>query len=231
MLSIIIPALDAAACLGATLDSLADARASGLVGEVVVVDGGSVDGTVALARGHGARIVQATRGRGIQLGAGAAAAAGPWFLFLHADTCLAKGWGEVAGRFMADPAMARQAGTFALRFDSAAPEARRLERIVAWRSRWLGLPYGDQGLLMARAFYQELGGFRPLPLMEDVDLVRRLGRRRLQVLASQAITSASRYERDGWLRRPARNLVCLGLWYLGVPVEWIRRLYAGGGRP
>ncbi len=230
MLSIIIPTLDAAACLGATLDSLAEARASGLVGEVVVVDGGSVDGTVALATARGARLVQAAQGRGPQLAAGALAATGDWFLFLHADTCLAMGWGEVAGRFMGDPAMARQAGAFALRFDSGAPQARRLERLVAWRSRWLGLPYGDQGLLLARRFYLELGGFRPLPLMEDVEFVRRIGLRRLKRLASHAITSASRYERDGWIRRSARNLVCLVLWYLGVPAGQLRRLYAGRGR-
>ena len=230
MLSIIIPALDAAACLGATLDSLAEARSSGLAGEVVVVDGGSVDGTVALARAWGARVVQAPRGRGPQLAAGALAARGDWFLFLHADTCLAGGWGEVAGRFIRDPAMARQAGAFALRFDSPAAQARRLEHAVAWRSRWLGLPYGDQGLLLARSLYFELGGFRPLPLMEDVEFVGRIGRRRLKVLASHAITSASRYERDGWIRRSARNLACLALWYLGVPAERLRWLYAGRGR-
>jgi len=200
------------------------------VGEVVVVDGGSVDGTVALAGAWGARVVQAARGRGPQLAAGAMAASGDWFLFLHADTCLAGGWGEVAGRFIRDPAMARQAGAFALRFDSTAAQARRLEHVVAWRSRWLGLPYGDQGLLLARSLYFELGGFRPLPLMEDVEFVRRIGRRRLKVLASHAITSASRYQRDGWIRRSARNLVCLALWYLGVPASRLRRFYAGGGR-
>ena len=186
--------------------------------------------TQGLATARGARLVQAAQGRGPQLAAGALAATGDWLLFLHADTCLAKGWGEVAGRFRADPAMARQAGAFALRFDSAAVQARRLERLVAWRSCWLGLPYGDQGLLLARRFYFEVGGFRPLPLMEDVDLVRRIGRRRLKVLASHAITSASRYERDGWIRRSARNLVCLALWYIGVPAGRLRQFYAGRGR-
>jgi hypothetical protein len=80
---------------------------------------------------------------------------------------------------------------------------------------------------LARPLYQALGGFRPLPLMEDVDLVRRLGRGRITVLASHASTSASRYQRDGWIRRPLRNLCCLALWYAGASPQWLQRLYAG----
>ncbi|RYJ04407.1 MAG: glycosyl transferase family 2, partial [Acetobacteraceae bacterium] len=109
--------------------------------------------------------------------------------------------------------------------DDPAPQARRLERLVAWRCRALALPYGDQGLLISRALYDELGGFRPLPLMEDVDLVRRLGRRRLAALPVDAVTSAERWRRDGWWRRSARNLGCLSLYFLGLPPSLIRRLY------
>jgi rSAM/selenodomain-associated transferase 2 len=231
MLTIIIPTLEAGACLGATLASLAEGLDGGLVLEVVVVDGGSADGTVALAKAQGARVVQAPRGRGGQLAAGAAAATGDWLLFLHADTCLSPGWAGVVRRFIEDPAMAQRAGVFDLRFNSAAPQARRLEQIVAWRTRRLGRPYGDQGLLLARSLYQALGGFRPLPLMEDVDMVRRIGRGRIVVLASHALTSASRYERDGWIRRSVRNLCCLALWHVGVSPRVLQRLYAGQGRP
>ena len=230
MLTIIIPTLEAGACLGATLASLAEGLDGGLVLEVVVVDGGSTDGTVALAKAQGARVVQAPRGRGGQLAAGAAAATGDWLLFLHADTCLSSGWAGVVARFIQDPAMAQRAGVFDLRFDSVAPQARRLEQIVAWRTRRLGLPYGDQGLLLARPLYQALGGFRPLPLMEDVDMVQRIGRGRIVVLASHARTSASRYERDGWIRRSVRNLCCLALWHVGVSPRVLQRLYAGKGR-
>ena len=102
---------------------------------------------------------------------------------------------------------------------------RRLERLVAWRCRALALPYGDQGLLISRALYEAAGGFRPLPLMEDVDLVRRLGRRRLAALPVRAVTSAERWRREGWRRRSARNLACLSLWFLGVPPGAIKRLY------
>jgi hypothetical protein len=90
----------------------------------------------------------------------------------------------------------------------------------------LALPYGDQGLLLPRALYDAVGGYRPLPLMEDVDLVRRLGRRRLAALPIQALTSAERWRRDGWRRRSARNLACLSLWFLGVPPRVIARLYS-----
>jgi hypothetical protein len=87
------------------------------------------------------------------------------------------------------------------------------------------LPYGDQGLLLHRDLLAAAGGMRPLPLMEDVDLVRRIGRHRLAALEARAVTSAERWRRDGWARRSMRNLGCLGLWFAGVPVERIVRLY------
>lgn len=222
MLTIVVPTLNAAGSLGATL-----AACQGL--PVVVVDGGSTDGTPTLAEALGARLVRAMPGRGGQLAAGAAAARGDWLLFLHADTRPEPGWIEVARRFMADPANTRRAGYFRFALDDASPAARRLERLVAWRCRMLALPYGDQGLLISRALYDAVGGYRPLPLMEDVDLVRRLvrqgGRARLAALPATAVTSAERWRRQGWTRRSARNLACLGLWFVGVPPGIIRRLY------
>ena len=118
-----------------------------------------------------------------------------------------------------------RAGYFRLAFDDTVAAARRLERIVAWRARVLGLPYGDQGLLMSRELYDKLGGFLPLTLMEDVDLVRRIGRRQLTALPATAQTSAERYRRDGYLVRSARNFLCLALYFLGLPPGAIRRLY------
>ena len=118
-----------------------------------------------------------------------------------------------------------RAGFFRFVLDSPDPRARRLERLVAWRCRALGLPYGDQGLLIHRDLLARIGGTRPLPLMEDVDLVRRLGRNRLIALSADAVTSAAKWERDGYLRRSARNLLCLSLWFAGVPPRLIARLY------
>lgn len=213
----VIPALNAAGCLDATLRSVAEAD------EIVVADGGSWDGTVAAARKNGARVVIVPRGRGRQIGAGVVAAGGDWLLLLHADTQMTPGWREAAGRFMAQGP--ERAGYFRFSLDSADPRARRLERLVAWRCRRLGLPYGDQGLLIARQLLDGVGGMRPFPLMEDVDLVRRIGRARLCPIPIDAVTSAARWERDGWVWRSARNLFCLALWRAGVPPSIIAKVY------
>ncbi|WP_171970216.1 TIGR04283 family arsenosugar biosynthesis glycosyltransferase [Falsiroseomonas frigidaquae] len=216
-LSVIIPALNAAASLPATLAALGDAPA-----EVLVVDGCSTDATVQAA--GTARILHAPRGRGGQLAAGIAAAEGPWLLLLHADTRLAPDWEIAVRAAMADPGRAHH---FRFVLDDPSPQARRLERAVAWRSRALGLPYGDQGLLIHKGLLAAVGGMKALPLMEDVDLARRLGRARLAAMPAAAITSAVRWQRDGWWRRSARNLTCLGLFYLGVPPGIIARIYTG----
>lgn len=222
MLSVIIPTLQAGGTLAATLDAVTGADG---VGEVVVADAGSTDGTRAVAAEAGARIIAAPRGRGQQLIAGAAAATGEWLLFLHADTVPASGWDGAVAAFIGDPANRERAAVFHFALDDPSPAARRLERWVDWRTRELGLPYGDQGLLIARDFYTALGSFKPIPLMEDVDLVRRIGRSRLAVLDAAAVTSAARYRKDGYLRRGLRNLACLSLFFLGVDPRRIERFY------
>ena len=219
-LSIVIPTLEAADCLGATLGAVADAGA-----EVIVADGGSVDATQAIARGHGATVVESPPGRGAQLAEGARRAAGRWLLFLHADTVPSAGWAEAVATFTADPANQDRAAVFRFALDDSGAAPRRLERAVAWRGRVLGLPYGDQGLLIGRRLYDVVGGYRPLVLMEDVDMVRRVERRRLHVLDVAAVTSARRYREGGYLRRPLLNLCCLGLYFLGVPPGVLARLY------
>ncbi len=229
-LAIVIPVLNEAARLPATLARLtAEARAAEIVVvEIVVVDGGSEDDSVAIARGQGARVVFAARGRGSQLAAGIRATRAPWLLLLHADTVLAPGWGAVVARFIGSPEASERAGYFRFALAETAPWARRLMRVVAWRARALGLPYGDQGLVISRAFLSAIGGMADIPLMEDVDLARRIGRARLAALAADATTSAARYRR-GWRRRSLRNLACLGLYCLGVPPSRIAALYDAGG--
>ncbi len=221
-ISAVIPTLNADATLPETLAVL---RRSAILSEVIVADGGSVDTTASLARAAGVRVIAAPRGRGSQLAAGAAVASGNWLLFLHADCRLEIGWENAVSAFLAAPEAASRAGYFVLALDDPAPAARRLERIVAWRCRALALPYGDQGLLIARTLYQEVGGFASLPLMEDVDLVRRLGRRRLAPIGARCFTSAQRYRCGGYVLRPLRNLLCLSLYFAGVSPARIVRLY------
>jgi rSAM/selenodomain-associated transferase 2 len=222
MLSIVIPTLNAAATLPSALAALAQ---EALEHEVVVSDGGSTDATAAIARDSGARVVDGAPGRGAQLQAGAAAARGDWLLFVHADTCLAPGWARAVTDFCGARESDSRAAYFRFALDDRAAAARRLELIVRLRCRLLALPYGDQGLLISRRLYDAAGGFRALAIMEDVDIVRRLGRRRLVGLDHDAVTSAARYRRDGWWRRPARNLMCLALWFGGVPPARIAQLY------
>jgi rSAM/selenodomain-associated transferase 2 len=217
LLSAVIPALNAEAHLGACLDRLKDAD------EMVVVDGGSSDYTIEIAERHGARLLCAATGRGHQLSAGADAADGEWLLFVHADTRLSEGWRAEADRHIA--ASPGSAACFRFRLDADRWQARLIERGVAARSRLLGLPYGDQGLLISRKLYEKVGGYRPIPLMEDVDLVRRLGSARILMLDADAMTSAERWLRDGWFRRSARNLGLLALYRLGMPPGKIHKLY------
>lgn len=225
MLSVVIPTLNAGHGLERTLDCL-----HGQVGEIIVADGGSNDGTVAVAEARGGRIVRSAPGRGTQLAAGAAVASrsdsgSEWLLFLHGDTRLGPGWADAAQGFMAAAGKDHRAAVFRFALDDDASAARRLEAVVHWRCRWLGLPYGDQGLLISRDFYHTLGGFDPMPFMEDVDFARRIGRHRLVVLEADAVTSAERYRRGGYWRRPMRNALCLGLYFLGLPPRCFVGLY------
>ena len=224
MLSVIIPVLNAADHIGGCVGEWIE---SGVADEIIVVDGGSHDGTPELAEIAGARLAMAPRGRGSQMAAGAELAVGNWLIFIHADIRLGPGWQTVTRRFMAEPANRFRAGHFRFALDDPSAAARRLEQVVAWRCQVLGLPYGDQGLLIGAEYYEKLGGFPSLPMMEDVALVRRITNHRLEALPAAAVTSAVRYQREGYFLRPARNLLCLGLYLLGVPPTALVDFYEG----
>lgn len=196
---------------------------SGLVCEVIIADGGSEDETLEIADEAGCEIVRTERGRGLQVRAGAAAARGDWLLFLHADTVLETGWSKEAAHLMRHhPAYA---AAFAFAFDDESRAARRAAFWVGVRCRILKLPYGDQGLLIARAHYDALGGYKAIALMEDVDIVRRIGPRRLRILKHRAVTSSEKYRRSGYTRRAARNLWLLARFYLGADPDDLARAY------
>lgn len=223
MISVVIPTLNPGARFGEALVALAPGAVEGLVKDVVVVDAGSTDRTLELADAAGCRIVSADRSRGGQMIAGAAAAKGEWLLFLHADTVLQPGWVEAVGRQM--ERQPDKAGYFRLRFDDPSTTARLWEQAVAARCALFGLPYGDQGLLISRALYDEAGGYPDWPLMEDVELVRRIGRRRVARIDAVAETDAEKFRRDGWIRRSARNVRFLLAWKFGADPRGLARRY------
>jgi rSAM/selenodomain-associated transferase 2 len=230
MISVVIPTLNAEASLPDTLSALIPATVDGLVRQVIVVDAGSSDSTRDIADAAGAEVMVASPSRGGQLIAGAARAKHPWLLFLHADTVLDVGWEREVSHFMerVDTGRTRPAAAafrFALDDDGLAP--RCLESLVGLRCALLRLPYGDQGLLIPRSLYDKAGGYRELPVMEDLDLVRRLGSRAVKMLRTRAMTSAQRYRREGYLRRAFKNQMCLVLYALNVPAARISQFYSG----
>ncbi|MET1046309.1 MAG: TIGR04283 family arsenosugar biosynthesis glycosyltransferase [Hyphomicrobium sp.] len=228
MISVIIPARNAEHTLAASLAALVPAAVDGIVKQVIVVDGGSTDSTADVADQAGADVVVSAPGRGGQLAQGAAMARFPWLLFLNADTVLEDGWERSATSFMrridrGERAMA--AGAFTFRLDDKGIAPRLLERLVHLRCKLLRVPYGDQGLLIPRQLFDAVGGYKNMPIMEDLDLARRLGRRRLAMLDANAVTSAEGYRREGYLSRSFRNQVCHMLYGAGIPVSMIARLH------
>jgi rSAM/selenodomain-associated transferase 2 len=223
MISVVIPTFNAVQHLPLTLASLVPAAMDGLVREVVVGDGGSTDETRDAAEDAGARVVVTAKGRGGQLAAACAAAKGPWLLILHADTRLSVGWETAAVTHMRQ--QSGKAGYFRFHLDDPAPIARLWEVGVGLRCAILGLPYGDQGLLISKALYEAIGGFADMPLMEDVDLVRRLGKARLNPLGARALTRAERFQTEGYVKRSLRNWGLVLRFLMGAKPERLAKDY------
>lgn len=220
-LSIIVPALDESAGIGAVLARLQAARARGH--EVIVVDGGSRDGTPQCCAGLVDRLLFAERGRARQMNAGAMRAHGDVLLFLHADTLVPH---EVDG--LIDAALAQQPGwgRFDVRLSGRRPLLRLVERLMNLRSRLSGIATGDQALFVTRDWFMESGGFPDQPLMEDIVLSKRLKRlARPHCLKNRVLTSSRRWEDRGVLRTVLRMWWLRAAFFLGVPASRLVRLY------
>ena len=222
VVSIVVPVLDEERTLPGLLDHLASLSGSF---EVIVADGGSTDGTADVAREHRLRpvVVAATRGRASQCNAGAAAAGGSMFLFLHADTRLPVGATQSVAAALADPRMI--GGNFELRFDGA---DRFSQLLGGWYAlqRKAGIYYGDSAIWVRESTFRQLGGFRPLQIMEDYDFVRRLERHgRTRCLPGPAVTSARRWQRLGVPRTVFAWVAIRWLFLAGVDPARLARLY------
>ena len=221
-LSIIIPALDEAHSIGATLDAVT--RMPGSV-EVIVVDGGSLDDTVQIARARGLRVIESERGRGTQMHAGACVAQGEALWFLHADTVPPVDAAVLIIEALKEPEIT--GGNFEVRFDGT----RLAARFLTWlypQLRKLGLHYGDSAIFMRREDYERVGGFQSFPIFEDLDLIRKLRQRgRIVHLPATVITSSRRFEgRRSFALTFARWAALQCLYWLGVNPRTLGRLYA-----
>jgi rSAM/selenodomain-associated transferase 2 len=220
-LSIIIPTLDEARSIGATLDAVAREAAGA---EVIVVDGGSRDATVEIARCRGAKVISAGRGRGRQMYDGAIEARGRVLWFLHADTLPSAGCVEAMSGALEDTSVA--GGNFDVLFDGGS----RAARFLTWlypRLRKLGLCYGDSGIFARREAYRRVGGFRDYPIFEDLDFVRRLGKvGRVAHLRARVTTSSRRFEGRSFALTFARWAFLQALYWLGFSPHTLARMYA-----
>lgn len=215
-ISIIIPTLNEASGIAATIES---ARRGVRDCEVIVVDAGSADGTASLAARASARVVVAAGPRSVAMNVGARQATGSVLLFLHADTILPSG----AGRAIEDALATADAGAFRIGFDRSRP---LLESLANLRSQHLGIMYGDQAIFTTRAAFDRVGGFPEIPIMEDVELIKRIRHEgRIVVLPVAVITSTRRHRRAGTARTLARGWLIQTLYRLGVSPTRLARMY------
>jgi len=221
-ISVIIPTLNSAPHLQSCLGALGEGIMDGLLTEVIFADGGSCDDTAQIAEDVGATFLSTPIGRGNQMAAAAQIARGEWLLFLHSDSVLGRDWQDAVIRHLTTP---EKAAYFKLRFDEATFPARTVASWANLRARWLGLPYGDQGLLISRRLYKRIGGFPDIPLMEDVAIAKKL-RGKLSALPAFIETSAEKYRQDGWIKRSFKNFNVLSRYLTGAdPTKLAAKYY------
>lgn len=201
------------------MQGLADSR------QIIVVDGAPDGGTIARVHDREVLCVHSAAGRGGQMNAGAAVAEGEILLFLHVDTALPAGALESVSRIMATGQYV--GGAFDLAIDSDRLFLKYIAFRARSRSRQNRIPYGDQAIFIDRAYFEDIGGFREIPIMEDVDLMRRIkkDRRRIHIFRDRVLTSSRRWEAEGPLYATLRNQLLMLLYYLGVSPERLSRFY------
>lgn len=220
-LSIIIPTLNEAQILETTLRLLLHSPDT----EIIIVDGGSEDQTLAIATGLGVKVVQSPQlGRAFQMNFGAKMAQGEILLFLHADSKVPQGYAQFIKTILSKPQTV--AGAFSLKIEGSQLALRLIEKMVNWRSQFFSLPYGDQGLFIKTELFQEMGGFAELPIMEDFEMIKRLQKRgKIAIIPNPVITSARRWQKLGiWKTTLLNQLIILG-YYARISPHTLAKWY------
>lgn len=225
LISVVVPTLNEAARIKDTISQVKKSCGETLV-EIIVVDGGSTDATMERASSGGAKVILSYGGRAYQMNAGAKVARGDILLFLHADTRLPDRYDLLVLQTLATPGVV--AGAFELKIDAQRWGLRLVEKGVNWRSRLLGMPYGDQAIFLPASVFWQVGGFHELPIMEDFELVIRL--RRLGwvgIAPAPVVTSARRWQALGVLKTTTINQIIILGYYLGVSPDRLAQWYRG----
>jgi rSAM/selenodomain-associated transferase 2 len=227
MLSIIIPVLNEQLQINAAIEQVKAQRFDGAY-EIIVVDGDPQGGTIRAIRDKTVTCIAGSSGRGRQMNAGARAGRGDILLFLHADTRLPPDGLTNVCRVLDDGQYV--GGAFDLGIDSGRWILRHIAARSSRRSRGSRIPYGDQAIFIRKNYFEKIGGFEDIPLLEDVDLMRRIKRdgRRIYILRDKVLTSARRWQSEGVVYTTVRNQVVLVLYYLGVSPQRLARLYKFG---
>jgi rSAM/selenodomain-associated transferase 2 len=223
-ISLIIPVFCEQAVINETIEAVRRLR-GGETAEIIVVDGGPGGETLAVIREATVRKVPSAKGRGGQLNRGAAIAGGDVLLFLHADTALPPAAFEMIAGAMRDEGCV--GGAFDLRIGSPGAGFRVIETVANHRSRLTRIPYGDQAIFLRASAFRTLGGFRKIPIMEDVDLMRRVKKKgwRIFIFREPVTTSGRRWEKEGLLFGTLRNWTLMALYLCGVKPERLARFY------
>jgi len=221
IISVIIPVLNEANTISSLLERLVDTDNV----EIIVVDGGSQDETVTVARSHNVQVISTPPGRACQMNVGAARATGDILLFLHADTRLPVNFDSLVRQGLKEPKTI--AGAFELRIDAQQFGLRLIERLVNWRSRFFSMPYGDQAIFLKATIFHDIGGFPNLPIMEDFEFFYRMKKFKVpyKIVKNDLVVSSRKYEKNSYLRVNLSNLLLLTLFKLKVSPERIRSLH------
>ena len=218
--TVVIPTYNSEKTIENTLNSICK-----YFNKIIIVDADSCDLTIQMSKKYNIKIIKSLKGRGPQLILGAEHASTDWIFFLHSDTIIKKNNIIDINQFITNTLNNNKAASFKIKFNTNNIWSNLLSKLVNIRSKYLKLPYGDQGLLISKSFYKNIGGYKNIPIMEDVEIIRAIGFRNIKILNSYIITDAARFENQGWIYRPMINLFCLTLYFLGFNINNINKIY------